>query len=39
MMPIVILTGYCDKCGGSMVNIGKTSECEDCGNKTAKKGK
>ena len=39
MMPIVIIPGYCDKCGGSMMKKKNHSECEDCGNKTAKKGK
>ena len=39
MRPVVILNGYCDKCGGSMVNLKKGPECENCGNKTAKKGK
>jgi len=30
----VILVGYCDKCGGSMVTTAKGLECEDCGNTT-----
>lgn len=37
MRAIVILPGYCDKCGGSMVANKKGPECEDCGNKTFKK--
>jgi len=39
MPALIILPGMCDKCGGSMVNGAKGQECEDCGNKTAKKGK
>jgi exosome complex RNA-binding protein Csl4 len=30
----VILVGYCDVCGGSMVQTGKGVECENCGNRT-----
>ena len=39
MVAVVILPGYCDKCGGSMVNVNKGVECEDCGNKTFRKEK
>jgi exosome complex RNA-binding protein Csl4 len=38
MRLVHILPGYCDKCGGSIVNTMKGVECEDCGNTTFKKG-